>query len=141
MKELTSDEIKNLCKNTLMEHLGMDFIHVSEGKVIATMPVDNRTVQPMRRLHGGATLALAESIGSIGSVLLVDTSKFHVLGVEMNASHVGTTNENQVIATGILIHRGKSTHVWDIKVHDKNEKLISVCRLSCRILAIQTPNS
>lgn len=136
-QRFTDEQIKAICKDTLMEHLGIEFTHVSEGKVIATMPVDKRTVQPMKRLHGGATMALAESIGSIGSSYLVDTSKFHVLGVEISGSHVGTTNENEVIATGTLVHHGKTSHVWDIKVHDKHDKLISVCRLSCRIMPVK----
>lgn len=135
---MTDEQIKALCKDTLMEHLGIEFIHVSAGKVIAKMPVDKRTVQPMKRLHGGATMALAESIGSIGSAFLVDTTKFYVLGVEINGSHVGTTKENEVFATGIIAHQGKTSHVWDIKVHDKYDKLISICRLSCRIMPIKT---
>jgi len=129
--------IKKICENTLMEHLGMEFIEVSAGRVVATMPVDHRTVQPMGRLHGGAIMALAESIGSIGSAFMVDTEKFHVLGVEISGSHVGTTNEKEVIAIGTIIHQGKSSHVWEIKVQDKNEKLISLCRLSCRIIPIK----
>jgi len=134
---MTDDQIKALCKNTLMEHLGIEFLEVTEGKVIAKMPVDKRTVQPMKRLHGGATMALAESIGSLGSSYLIDTEKYHVLGVEINGSHIGTTNENEVFATGILSYRGKTSHLWDIRVYDKHDKIISVCRLSCRIMPIR----
>ncbi len=133
-QENITNFVNNLCKNTLMEHLGMQFIEVEAGRVVATMPVDYRTVQPMGRLHGGATVALAESVGSIGSSFIVDTEKFHVLGVEISASHIGTTTENEVIALGTLIHHGKSSHVWEIRVQDKNDKLISLCRLTCRII-------
>ncbi len=129
--------VERLCKNTLMEHLGMNFVELEAGRVVATMPVDRRTVQPMGRLHGGASMALAESIGSIGSSFLVDTQKYHVLGVEISGSHTGTTNENEVIATGIILHQGKSSHIWEVKIKDKNDKLISICRLSCRIIAIK----
>lgn len=129
--------INKLCKNTLMEHLGMQFTELTAGRVVATMPVDKRTVQPLGRLHGGATMALAESIGSIGSSFLVDTEKFHVLGVEISGSHIGTTTEDEVIAIGTIIHQGKSSHVWEIKVQDKHQKLISLCRLSCRIIPIK----
>lgn len=135
---LTDKQIKDLCKDTLMEHLGIEFIEVSNGKVIAKMPVDKRTVQPMKRLHGGATMALAESVGSLGSSYLIDTTRFHVLGVEINGSHVGTTNEKEVFATGILTHNGKTSHIWEIRIHDKHNKLISLCRLSCRIMPIKT---
>lgn len=131
---MEQETISKLCKNTLMEHLGMQFTEVTAGRVVATMPVDHRTVQPLGRLHGGATMALAESIGSIGSSFLVDTDKYHVLGVEISGSHVGTTSENEVIAVGTIIHQGKTSHVWEIRVQDKNEKLISLCRLSCRII-------
>jgi 1,4-dihydroxy-2-naphthoyl-CoA hydrolase len=137
MKPEISEFVQRLCKNTLMEHLGMQFLSVESGKVIATMPVDNRTVQPLGRLHGGATMALAESIGSIGSSFLVDTSKFHVFGIDISGTHVGTTSENEVIATGIISHQGKSMHVWEITVKDKNEKLISICRLTCRIIPVK----
>ncbi|MDD3077622.1 MAG: PaaI family thioesterase [Paludibacter sp.] len=134
---LTEEKIKTLCKNTLIEHLGIEFLEISEGKVVAKMPVDHRTVQPMKRLHGGATMALAESVGSIGSYSLVDPEKFQVLGVEINGSHVGSTHENEVFATGLITHKGKTSHVWDIHIHDKNNKLISVCRLTCRIVPIK----
>lgn len=130
------DFVNKLCKNTLMEHLGMNFLLIEAGKVIATMPVDHRTVQPMGRLHGGASMALAESIGSIGSSFLIDTQKFHVLGVEISGSHTGTTNENEVFAVGTILHQGKSSHIWEIIIKDKNEKIISICRLSCRIVPI-----
>lgn len=120
-----------------MEHLGMKFVEVTAGRVVATMPVDSRTVQPMRRLHGGATMALAESIGSIGSSFLVDTKKFHVLGVEISGSHIATTSENEVIAIGTIIHQGSTSHVWEIRVQDKNDKLISLCRLTCRIIPVR----
>jgi uncharacterized protein (TIGR00369 family) len=136
-QENRTEFVNNLCKNTLMEHLGMQFVEVSTGRVVATMPVDHRTVQPLGRLHGGATMALAESIGSIGSSFLVDTDKFHVLGVEISGSHIGTTTENEVIAIGTIIHKGKSSHVWEIKVQDKNDKLISLCRLTCRIIPVR----
>ncbi len=134
---MKQETINILCKNTLMEHLGMQFTEVTAGRVVATMPVDHRTLQPLGRLHGGATMALAESIGSIGSSFLVDTEKFHVLGVEISGSHIGTTAENEVIAIGTIIHQGKSSHVWEIKVKDKNEKLISLCRLTCRIIPVK----
>lgn len=132
-----SELIQRLCKNTLMEHLGMEFVVVEAGRVVATMPIDHRTVQPMGRLHGGASVALAESVGSIGSSFLVDTASFHVLGIEINASHTGTTNENEVIATGVLVYQGKTSHVWEVTIKDKNEKLISICRLTCRIMPVK----
>jgi len=131
------ETLNKLCKNTMMEHLGIEFIEVSEGRIVAKMPVDNRTIQPMKRLHGGATMALAESVGSAGSLTLIDMTKFMVLGVEINGSHVATTTENEVYGIGTILHQGKTSHVWEIRVEDKTGKLISLCRLTNRIIPIK----
>jgi len=138
MNNYTIDQINLICRNTLMEHLAIEFIDIANGVVIAKMPVDHRTYQPMKRLHGGASMALAESVGSVGSVLLVDIKKFHVLGVEINGSHVATTIESEVFGIGKILHQGKTTHVWEIRIEDKNGKLISLCRLTNRIIPIKS---
>lgn len=137
-KILNTDDLNNLCKNTMMDHLGIEFTEVSIGRIVATMPIDKRTIQPMKRLHGGATMALAESVGSAGSLFLVDPDKFTVLGVEISGSHVGTTTESFVFATGIIVHQGKSSHVWEIRIEDKKGRLISICRLTNRIIPIKS---
>lgn len=132
------EKLNNMCKNTMMEHLGIEFTEVSEGRLMAKMPIDERTIQPMKRLHGGATMALAESVGSAGSLTLVDPTKYAVLGVEISGSHVGATSGDFVIATGTIQHQGKTSHVWEIRVEDKNGKLISICRLTNRIIPIKS---
>jgi len=132
------DKLNDLCKDTLIEHLGIEFIDISNGKAIARMPVDKRTIQPMKRLHGGAVMALAESVGSAGSLALIDPTKFVVLGVEISGSHVGTTSEPFVIAEATILHQGNTSHVWDIRVTDEKGTLISVCRLTNRIIPIKT---
>ncbi len=129
--------LNKISKGTLMEHLDIVYIEASEGHIVAKMPVDVRTFQPMKRLHGGATMALAESVGSAGSVMLVDISKFAVLGVEISGSHVATTSENEVFGIGTIIHRGATQHVWEIRVEDKTGKLISLCRLTNRIVPLK----
>ena len=129
--------LNKLCKDTLMEHLGIVYTEVSDGRIVARMPVDSRTFQPMKRLHGGATMALAESVGSAGSLTLVDPKQFAVLGVEISGSHVATTRENEVFGIGTLVHRGKTQHVWEIRVEDKTGKLISLCRLTNRIVPLK----
>ena len=129
--------LNSLCKNTMIEHLGIEFIEISDGKIIARMPVDERTIQPAKRLHGGASMALAESVGSVGSFLLVDSSKFHVLGVEINGSHVSTTTEKEVFGIGTIVHEGRTSHVWEIRIEDSTGKIISVCRLTNRIVPIK----
>jgi len=139
-QSLNLEMLNNLCKNTMMQHLGIAFTEVSEGRIVATMPVDERTVQPMKRLHGGASMALAESVGSAGSMSLIDPSKFAVLGVEISGSHVNTTTEIEVIAIGTIVYQGKSSHVWEIRIEDKTGKLISLCRLTNRIIPIKSEN-
>ena len=134
----TLEMMNKLCENTMIQHLGIEFIEASPGKVIARMPVDERTIQPAKRLHGGASMALAESVGSVGSFMLVDSSKFQVLGVEISGSHVGTTRENSVIAIATIVHQGKSSHVWEIRIQDDHDTLVSVCRLTNRILPIKS---
>ena len=134
---LNVEELNNLCLNTMIEHLGIEFVEISLGRVVATMPIDERTIQPMKRLHGGAIMTLAESVGSAGSLALVDRSRYFVLGVEISGSHVGTTSEESVLAEAIIVHQGASSHVWEIHIKDKNDVLISVCRLTNRILPIK----
>jgi len=134
---LTPEMLNDLCKNTLIGHLGIEIIEATPGKVVARMPVDSRTIQPAKRLHGGASMALAESVGSIGSFMLVDSSKFQVLGVEISGSHVGTTRENSVLAIATIVHQGKSSHVWEIRIQDEKGTLVSICRLTNRILPIK----
>ena len=132
------NKLNSLCKSTMMEHLGIEFTEVSEGRIVAKMPVDHRTIQPMKRLHGGATMALAESVGSAGSLTLVNPAEFMVLGVEINGSHVATTKENEVFGIGTIVHKGATSHVWEIRIEDKTGKLISVCRLTNRIVPIKS---
>jgi len=132
------DKLNELCKNTMIEHLGIEYIEISEERIVAKMPVDERTIQPMKRLHGGATMALAESVGSAGSSTLVDLEKFAVLGVEISGSHIATTRENEVFGIGTLVYKGKTSHVWEIRVEDKMGTLISLCRLTNRILPIKS---
>jgi len=101
-----------------------------EGRMCATMPVDARTHQPMGLLHGGATAALAESLGSLASFLLVEDRKQAVVGLEINANHLKAVRNGTVTATGELVHNGRTTHVWDIKVRNESGELCAVCRLT-----------
>lgn len=133
----TAEQINEMCKSTMIDRLGMKFVEVSDGRITATMPVDERTVQPARRLHGGASAAFAETIGSVGSFIIVDHTQYQVLGVEVSASHVSSTTENEVFGIGTLVHRGKTSHVWEIRIEDKNGKIISIARLTNRIIPIK----
>jgi 1,4-dihydroxy-2-naphthoyl-CoA hydrolase len=119
-----------LRKDTLVERLGITFIPGEPGSLSATMPVDARTHQPMGLLHGGATAALAESLGSMGSAMLVDPATKAVVGVEINANHLKAVRSGTVTATGTLLHQGRTTHVWDIRVRNAEGELVAVCRLT-----------
>jgi 1,4-dihydroxy-2-naphthoyl-CoA hydrolase len=127
-------KLNALNKNTLMQQLGIEYLEVKEGYVKAKMPVDKRTLQPMGILHGGASLAFAETIGSLGSVLLVDFNKYEVRGANINANHVGAITDGFVYGEAEIIHLGRHTHVWNIMIKDKNERLISVSRLTNMII-------
>jgi 1,4-dihydroxy-2-naphthoyl-CoA hydrolase len=121
-------------KNTLLEALGIGIVEVSAGKVVATMPVDERTRQPLGVLHGGASVALAETVASIGAYELVDKEKEIVVGLEINANHIRSVREGNVTATGTVLHRGRTTMVWDIKIVDEEDRLVSVSRCTIAIL-------
>ena len=120
--------------NTLIDHLGIEIEELSETKAVATMPVDKRTHQPFGVLHGGASVALAETIASIGTYNLIDKENEICVGLEINANHVRGKKDGRVTAIGTVLHRGKSTMVWDIKIVDEAEKLICVSRCTMAIL-------
>ncbi len=118
-----------------MEVLGIECIEIGEDYIIATMPVDERTRQPMGLLHGGASAALIESVGSMGSTLLIDFSKEYSVGLEINANHIGSVKSGKVKAIGKIIHAGKRTHLWQVDISDlETEKLICTGRLTCMVI-------
>lgn len=119
-----------LRKDTMVERIGIIYIPSPPGTFAATMPVDARTFQPMGLLHGGATAALAETLGSMGSAMLVDLEKFAVVGIELNANHLKSVRSGTVTATGTILHKGRTTHVWDIRVNNEQDELVAVCRLT-----------
>ncbi|MFC5464324.1 hotdog fold thioesterase [Lederbergia graminis] len=121
-------------KNTLIEALGIELIEIGQGKVIATMPVDNRTRQPVGYLHGGASVALAETVASIGAAALIDLDKEICFGLEINANHIRSKQEGLVTAVAEVLHQGKSTMVWDVKIRDEEERLICVSRCTVAIV-------
>lgn len=128
-------QINSLNRNTMMEILDIQCTEMGTDYVVATMPVDNRTHQPMGLLHGGASAALIESIGSIGSALLCDLTKEYPVGLEINANHIGGMKSGLVKAIGKVVHAGKRTHVWQVDLFDDaTEKLICTGRLTVMIV-------
>ncbi|MFB6467551.1 hotdog fold thioesterase [Cytobacillus sp. Hz8] len=120
--------------NTLINSLGIEVIELLKGKVVATMPVDERTRQPFGLLHGGASVALAETVASIGAFELVDKETEAVVGLEINANHIKGKRDGVVTATGTVLHQGRTTMVWDIRITDEEGNLICVSRCTMAVI-------
>jgi len=135
MKEL--EELNKICGESMIGFLGINFLAFSSTEIKASMPLTNRTSQPNGFLHGGASLALAESLAGAGSYLMVDREQFNVFGFQVSGNHVSTVREGMLYATAVLLHKGKTTHVWDVKISDQNDKLISVVRVTNMVTEIK----
>jgi len=134
-KSVSLEEINRYSINTLIGHLGIECIEVGPDYIVATMPVDKRTHQPMGLLHGGASAALIESVGSMGSTLLIDLEKEHPVGLEVNANHIGGIKSGFVKAIGKVVHAGKRTHLWQVDIYDQGtNRLICTGRLTVMII-------
>lgn len=131
---MTKEEIRELskkvCKNTLMETLDIEFTEAGEDFLIARMPVTPKVHQPDGVLHGGATVALAESVGSMASFLFLNTDEFYVRGIEIAANHIKSISEGDVFAKATYLHKGRTTQLWDIRITDEAGNLISVVKLT-----------
>lgn len=128
------DDLMTLGKNTMSEYVGIEFIELGENYLKGRMPVDHRTNQPYGLLHGGASCTLAETLGSIASALVIDRDAFICVGLEINANHIRSARKGFVTGTVTPLHLGKSTHVWDIKIHDDDQKLLCVSRLTVAVV-------
>ena len=132
---ITLDAIHSLSKNTISQHLGIEFTEVGADYLVARMPVDTRTHQPFGILHGGASVVLAETLGSIASYLcLKDPEKQRAVGLEINANHIRSVKEGFVYGKVTPIHIGRSTHIWDIKITNEENKLVCISRLTVAII-------
>ncbi|MFD2587149.1 PaaI family thioesterase [Croceitalea marina] len=129
-KEKILSVCNEICKGTLMETLAIEFVDVGENFLIARMPVNSKVHQPDGVLHGGATVALAESVGSAASYIFLDGNKFYVRGIEISANHVKSISEGFVYAKAQIIHKGRTTQLWEIKVTNEADELISNCKLT-----------
>lgn len=131
---MTNEEILKRCnaitKNTLMETLSIEYVEIGEQYLVARMPVNSRVYQPDGVLHGGAMVALAESVGSAAAIVFMDPSKFSIRGIEISANHVKSVREGFVYANAQPLHLGKTTQVWDIKITDEQKNLISAVKLT-----------
>ena len=134
----TKEKILAYCnefsKNTLMETLQIEYIDAGEDFLVATMPVNSSVHQPMGLLHGGASVALAESVGSAASMLFVNSELSEIRGIEISANHLKAKRDGMVTATARIVHKGRSIHLWEIKITDENNALISLCKLTNMVL-------
>lgn len=132
------DKILEFCnafsKNTLMETLNIEYVDAGSDFLVAKMPVNSSVHQPMGLLHGGASVALAESVGSAASHFFIDSKTQEVRGIEISANHLKSISEGVVFGTARIIHKGKSIHLWEIKITDEAGNLISLCKLTNMVL-------
>lgn len=130
----TVERVKEWCKNTMIEHLGIEITEVGEDFLCARMPVDQRTHQPMGLLHGGASVVLAESLASMGAALKVDLTKKACVGLEINANHLRSACEGWVYGRATPIHVGRSTQVWETKVTNEAGELVCISRMTVAVI-------
>lgn len=128
-KEAILKRCNAMSKNTLMETLEIEFIDFTENSLTARMPVTPKVHQPDGVLHGGASVALAESVGSAGAYIFLDSENFMIRGLEISANHVKSVKEGFVDAVAILIHKGRTTQLWQIKILNSNKELVSLIKL------------
>ena len=131
---MDKETLNQMNPGTLVEHLGIEITRFDKDKIEGTMPVDQRTIQPYGLLHGGATAALAETLGSYGSHLNVDADKFYTVGVEINCNHLRSARSGKVRAVAKCIHMGRKIHVWNTDVFNEEDKLIATSRLTVMVV-------
>jgi len=136
-KEDILAQANQVCKNTLMETLNIEFIDFGDNSIVARMPVNSRVYQPDGVLHGGATVALAESVGSFAAHIFSNLQEVFVRGIEINANHIKSVSDGYVYAKATFIHKGRTTQLLEIKITDENNNLVSLCKLTTISLPIK----
>ena len=131
--------LNQLRQNTLVSHLDIEFTAIGSDYLTARMPVDRRTVQPVGVLHGGASVVLAESLGSVASACCIDLDKYTAVGLEINANHLRAVTAGYVYGTARPIHLGSRTHVWDIRIEDEKQRPVCISRLTMMIIEKPLP--
>ncbi len=136
-REYSLDEIRALQHGNMGAHIGIEIVRIGPDHLDARMPVDERTTQPDRILHGGASVALAETLGSIGGAMVVDRERFQVVGQEINANHLRAVREGHVHGSARPIHLGRRSQVWAIEIKDDRQRLVCVSRLTLAVIERQ----
>ena len=133
-KTVKVSDIKEMEKDTMVETLGIEITELTEDSIKGKMPVDRRTFQPHKILHGGASVALAETLGSIASNLVVDDTKYVCVGLDINANHLRPAKDGFVYGEAKAIHLGKKTHVWGIEIKNEEGKMVCISRLTMAVV-------
>ena len=134
LHEVNVEKLNLFSKNSMGEFLGIQLTEIGEDYLCASMPVNNRTKQPYGILHGGASVVLAESVGSVASGCVIDITKFRCVGLEINSNHIRSVKDGIVYAKATAVHLGKTTHIWDIRITDEHQKLVNISRLTVAII-------
>lgn len=137
LRQLSLEELNTQNKGTMMEHMGIEYTSIGEDFLCARMPVDHRTKQPAGLLHGGASAALAESVASMGSILIINPETQDIVGIEINANHLRKVQDGYVHARASLLSRSKKIHVWEIRITDDRNKLCCLSRLTVMVIEKQ----
>lgn len=133
-EDITLEYLNRLSRNTMSEHLGINFTAIGEDFIEATMPVDHRTHQPYGLLHGGASVALAETLGSVAAACCIDADHQFCVGLDINANHIRSVRSGLVTGVTRPVHIGKTTQVWEIRIHDEKQQLICISRITMAVL-------
>ena len=129
--------VRSLPQTTLAGALGIEIVELTAERVVATMPVDDRTRQPYGLLHGGASIALAETVASLGAAGRVDRERFAVVGQEINGNHIRAVRNGVVRAVGIPVHAGRTSQVWSIEIRDEAERLVCISRCTLAVVELR----
>ena len=127
-------DVNSWSAKTMLEHLNIVFEEIGNDFLVASMPVDQRTIQPLGLLHGGASMALVETIASVGGTLTIDTKKYFCAGLEINGNHIKSVTGGRVKGIGNPEHIGKSTQIWQVKIYDEQNKMINISRMTLAVL-------
>lgn len=132
--DISIEELNKIGTASITSHIGIEFTEIGKDYLSGKMPVDHRTIQPAGILHGGSSVVLAESLGSMASTLCIDSSKQVAVGLEINANHVKSASSGYVYGKAQAIHIGRRTHIWDIKIVNEKNELICISRLTIAVI-------
>jgi 1,4-dihydroxy-2-naphthoyl-CoA hydrolase len=132
--QATLENLNHVSRNTMIEHIGIEFLEIGDDYIKARMPVDHRTVQPMGLLYGGASFTLAETLGSVAAFLCMDASQKICVGLDINANHIRSVTGGFVYGIVRPIHIGGSTQVWEIRITSEQDKLVCISRITMAVL-------